>query len=71
MTAYMVEIILSVIGLLCAYGLTLIRDTRDQMVKMNTGMTRMTQWMEDKKELDKYVYQEFNRRLEALEAKAS
>ena len=68
-TEYIVEAILIVIGVLCAYGLTLIKDTRDQMVEMNTGMTRMNQRMADKKELDTHIYKEFNRRLEALETK--
>jgi len=69
MTEYTVEIILFAIGILCAYGLTIIKDTRDQMVEMNTGMARMNQWMEDKKEFDKHIYKEFNRRIEALETK--
>ena len=71
MTAYIVEIILFVIGVLCAYGLTLIKDTRNEMVKLNTGMARMNQWVEDKKELDERTYQDLNRRIEALEKKVS
>ena len=71
MINYVIEIILFVIGILCSYGLTLIKDTRDQMIEMNTGLTRMNQWMEDKKEFDKHIYTEFNRRIEALETKIS
>ena len=71
MTHYIVEIILFIIGVLCAYGLTIIKDTRDQMVEMNTGMARMNQWIKDKKELDQHIYDELNRRIAILEAKSS
>jgi len=69
MTAYIVEIILFIIGVFCAYGLVLIKDTRDQLVELNTGFATMSQWMIDKEKFDKQVYKELDRRLSAVEPK--